>query len=465
MGLRWIALAIALVIGAFLVRVGLQERRRTRSDLAPLFEVLGVEPSDGNSAQMLLAGLLAKLGLTQRMHTLSRDLTVSTGSLISGFTEVVATADRQSALALQSVTGVQTMVEYSTESSGEANRLVALIEQARSHAVNGGQQIQTVAAAMDGLSNVVHQVLAEFSSVRVQVSRIGEIVELINGIAGQTNLLALNAAIEAARAGEQGRGFAVVADEVRQLAERTGKATLNVGEIIASIGDGIGRLDSGLERVKTDAREGVARVQQTSGMLTIIADTVRTAENAVQLIAKRAASEADNANQLLDDFGDVAKLASALDEKVNACSGGLRQLMQRLVENKELVCQLDVARDIQEALFDAIEETRVHTILVVSSRRPEQALTHLDRIRALDHEVDELVERITRTGSTAQSEHGRRLKAALNGYRQARNPLLQAAREGQLEQVRDRLTPKVRDAYKVIKDICGELARGLSFDS
>lgn len=454
----WLWGAAAVTCAGAIAWTSRRERQLMLERVEPLYELLNIAPAAQGNGSDLVTDLRAKLGITLDMHNQARDLTISTASLISGFTDVVAAADRQSALALQSEHGVRSMVEHAHESSTEADRLIAVSEEVYGHASGGGQLVQSASLAMQELSDMVADVVGEFSSVRQQISRIGEIVELINGIAGQTNLLALNAAIEAARAGEQGRGFAVVADEVRQLAERTGNATLNVSEIIGSIGEGISRLDQGLERVSDEARQGAQRVNRASEMLGTIASVARDSADAAKHIAHRSCAASEQASELLEDFAGVARLAAELDEKVNGCNSGLRNLMQGMVGIKSLIGRLNIPRPHSDALYDAIEETRAHLILVVNAKRVDEALPHLERIQVLDREVDGLLQKLLGGGGGASGEFAERFREALHNYRQARSPLLTAAREGHLESARGTHVAKARDAYKVVKDLCSSLS-------
>lgn len=465
LGLRGVWLAAMVVLGLYLL-LGISQRER--AVLAALNQIRALLDDKGQvsggalgAIERLQEVLHEKVVAVKHMSALASDLTVSTGTLVSGFTEAVATADRQSAMARDSMAEFEAMAARARTTASEALMLADVSRDARDQVNIGGEQVQQVASDMLDLSAVVTSVAEEFDSVRQQVARIGEIVAIIQGIAGQTNLLALNAAIEAARAGEQGRGFSVVADEVRKLAESTGSATLNVGEIISLIGQGIDRLDQRLASTRQGAADAVLRANQAAQVLHGIAATAQDTLQAVQGIAERASSETQSAGKVLEDSSVVAHLAEELDSQVNDCNAGLRGLMLGLVDLKSLASQIDVSRDGMAALLEAIEETRAHNIMVLNARATAQMLPHIQRIHALDSEIDQLLGAAQATRETIDEQRRGQLsglRQALDAYRRIRDDLLGAAQSGRLEQVRERAAPLVREAYRNVKQACAALA-------
>jgi methyl-accepting chemotaxis protein len=173
-------------------------------------------------------------------------------------------------------------------------------------AARGGAVVAETINGMNKISQSVNKSASTITVLGERSEQIGEIIKVINDIANQTNLLALNAAIEAARAGEQGRGFAVVADEVRKLAERTTSATKEIGVMIKNIQEETRNAVESMESATKEVEEGVNLANQADESLKQIMRSVQSVMDMVRQIAESAKQQSSTGEDVSSNLQEIS---------------------------------------------------------------------------------------------------------------------------------------------------------------
>ena len=208
-------------------------------------------------------------------------------------------------------------------STSEASR------QATTEAEDGRQQVEQAVAGMGSMVGEINESTQSVADLAGQVREIGKVIDVIRGIADQTNLLALNAAIEAARAGEQGRGFAVVADEVRALAHRTQTSTVDIEKMIGEVQVGADDAVAAMNKSLTWANNTQALAQNAGEALQRITASVAKINERNLVIASASEEQAQVAREVdrnLLNIQDLSTQTAAGANQTNASSQDLSRL-------------------------------------------------------------------------------------------------------------------------------------------
>jgi methyl-accepting chemotaxis protein len=248
--------------------------------------------------------------------------------------------------------------EMSTTSSEIAQNCVSATkssEKANGAAVAGESVINETVAVMGQINSIVKSSAKTVGSLGERSDQIGEIVDLINDIADQTNLLALNAAIEAARAGEQGRGFAVVADEVRKLAERTTEATKQIGQTIKAMQtetkQAVVSMEDGVKAVEI----GTQDAQKSGDALKDILKQITMVTSEIGQIAVASEQQTATANEIAQNIqhisGAMEETARNVSENAEAAShmAGLSAELKKLIGQFKLATPADAQEMVEKA--------------------------------------------------------------------------------------------------------------------
>jgi len=250
------------------------------------------------------------------------EVTQATGAMSSGLEQLQQASAQTNRILVrhasetdQTVTAITEMSSTAETVAQNAAETAAFTQRANEHAdrsrVVVGEASTSVSALIGEVSSATHTV----ENMRQDAARITETLGVIGAIAGQTNLLALNAAIEAARAGEQGRGFAVVADEVRALAARTQASTSQINEMLA--------------RLTTGVSSSVAAMENTQASCQSAADATARVNTGLDEMA----GSVSHINNLSTQIATAAEQQSAVTEKINRSMVQIRQMVEELVHS------------------------------------------------------------------------------------------------------------------------------------
>ncbi|WP_426117735.1 methyl-accepting chemotaxis protein [Pseudomonas sp. DSP3-2-2] len=281
--------------------------------------------------------LLAALSIMQQ--NLRRTL----GELGDSSNQLAATSEEMTAVTEDALRGVQRQNDEINQAATAINQMSAAVEEVARNAVlastaaqdssqsaaHGRQRVDETVSVIHELHQAVGVTATEIDGLAVQVQGISGVLDVIRGIADQTNLLALNAAIEAARAGEAGRGFAVVADEVRALAHRTQQSTAEIEKMIASIQGGASKAVSAMSHSSERARASLDVAEAAGHALAdITAAIVQINERNISIASatEEQAQVAREVDRNLTSIRDLSVQTAAGANQTSAASSELSQL-------------------------------------------------------------------------------------------------------------------------------------------
>jgi len=318
----------------------------TRQIVIPLSQTLKVAErvAAGDLSHNLISERRDELGQLQRsMQSMTVGLRELIGGISDGVTQIASAAEQLSAVTEQTSAGVNSQKVETDQVATAMNEMAATVqevarnaEEASEAAVAADQQaregdkvVGEAIAQIERLASEVGNSTEAMGHLKRESDKIGSVLDVIKSVAQQTNLLALNAAIEAARAGEAGRGFAVVADEVRSLAQRTQKSTEEIEELIVGLQSGTQQVATIMDNSRNLTDSSVELTRRAGNALENITRTVSTIQAMNQQIATAAEQQsavAEEINRSVLNVRDVSEQTSAASEETAASSAELARL-------------------------------------------------------------------------------------------------------------------------------------------
>jgi methyl-accepting chemotaxis protein len=272
----------------------------------------------------------------------SNDVSSAANTLDSAAEQMAAGVEQAAAQVNSVATASEEMSTTSSEIAQNCVMAAKSSEKANGAAIEGEKIIQETVDVMKRINERVKESASIIKSLGTRSDQIGEVVGLINDVADQTNLLALNAAIEAARAGEHGRGFAVVADEVRKLAERTTEATKEIGDTIAAMQTETKNAVSSMEAGVKEVEVGSVEAEKSGDALNDILKQINAATVEINQIAVASEQQTATTNEIANNIQQISEAMHDTSKRIQDNASAASQLAGLSKDLQKLVGQFTV---------------------------------------------------------------------------------------------------------------------------
>jgi methyl-accepting chemotaxis protein len=344
----WVVLSLmlSLFLAMVIIRSVLKQLGGDPKDVANMVDVMAngdfsQQPNKLPDAGSLLANAYNMQSRLRDMIASVKHQAIQVGDMAHTLASAAQQITENSNHESDAVSGMATAIEEMSASianisdQGVSARRIA--NSSRSTALQGADVVDKTVAGLLATAQEIETASSEVSRLGEDASRIYDVVKVIKEIADQTNLLALNAAIEAARAGEQGRGFAVVADEVRKLAERTANATTEINQMSGKIGQVAANALSGMDKVVATTREGVTDAETAQNSIVMIQHSFAEVGGAIDEISSALAEQNTAATALAQNTERISSMSEENASAAHSLLGLANDLEGRAREVKQAV--------------------------------------------------------------------------------------------------------------------------------
>ena len=354
--LAGLSLVFLLLLGRKLVgdermraRQSANQNRETQDAILKLLDEMGdladgdltiqpqvTEQITGAIADSINYAVKEMRNVVYRINTTAQEVASASNRSRRTAAELNDAATRQAAQILATTERIRTMAKSMDDMSQSAGRSAEVAQGSVLTAKRGAEAVQNTIKGMDEMREQIQETAKRIKRLGESSQQIGEIVELINDIAEQTNILSLNAAIQAAMAGDAGRGFAVVADEVQRLAERSGAATKQIADLVKTIQADTNEAVSSMEKATNGVVEGTRLADAAGQALGQIESVSEQLSGLIVRIAKDARAQSEAATT-------VSTSMTEIQEATATTSAGTQQTAESIAKLSDLVGELQAS--------------------------------------------------------------------------------------------------------------------------